>query len=294
MKELVVISGKGGTGKTSLVASFAVLAADKVVADCDVDAPDLPLVLEPNVHRRESFVSGREARIRQEECVGCGLCWSDCRFQAIVREPVGDDGFRFEVDPVGCEGCGVCARFCPVQAIAFEERLCGEWYASETRHGPLVHARLRAGAENSGKLVTVVRDAAREIAEERGLDLVLVDGSPGIGCPVIASVTGASLVLVVTEPTVSGAHDLERVLALTGHFAVPTAVCVNKFDVNPSMAAHIEEIAQANAVVSVGRIGYDPAFTEAQVNGKAVVECPHAAVARDVRAVWENLCQTMS
>jgi MinD superfamily P-loop ATPase len=288
VKELVVISGKGGTGKTSLAASFAVLARNAVVADCDVDASDLHLVLSPRVRARHEFRSGHEAIIRPSDCTGCGDCLEHCRFGAIVTDGSGPDGPAFAVDPVACEGCGVCVRFCPVQAIDFPERLCGEWMVSDTRCGPMVHARLGAAGENSGKLVSTVRREARRLAEEEHHPLVIVDGPPGIGCPVIASVTGADLVLAVTEPTVSGAHDLERVLGLARHFGIPTAVCVNKWDLNATTTERIERWAREAGARVTGRIRYDRAFTRAQIEVRAVVETD-APAAADVRQVWNDL-----
>lgn len=296
MKELVVISGKGGTGKTSLTASFAVLAERPVIADCDVDAADLHLVLKPVVKERHEFYSGHEAVIRQEDCSGCGLCHEYCRFGAVTRVPEEEKNSgepRFVIDPVSCEGCGVCARFCPTQAIAFPERLCGEWMLSETRCGPMVHAHLAAAAENSGKLVSTVREEARRIArarEENNKSLVIIDGPPGIGCPVIASVTGASLVLIVTEPTVSGEHDLERVLALAKHFRIPAAVCVNKWDLNPENTERIEEKARRSGAKIAGRISYNPVVTQAQMQEQAVVELENAgACTEEIRQLWEEL-----
>jgi len=290
MNELVVISGKGGTGKTSLVAALAVLADDTVLADCDVDAADLHLVMAPEVKRRETFVSGHEAVIRQADCTGCGTCLARCRFDAVLRTET-EDGPRFRIDPTACEGCGVCVRFCPEAAIDFPERECGEWFISESRHGPMVHARLAIGAENSGKLVTLVRQKAREVGEARGYDRVLVDGPPGIGCPVIAAITGASFVVVVTEPTRSGQHDFERVVGVARHFGVPTAVCVNKWDLNPELADAIEEQARLLGLDVLGRVRYDEAVTKAQVQGRAVVEVDHSPAADDIRTVWEQVCQ---
>ncbi|MDY0270021.1 ATP-binding protein [Trichloromonas sp.] len=287
MKELVVISGKGGTGKTSVTASFAVLAEKAVLADCDVDAADLHLVLKPEVRERHDFRSGHEAVIREVDCIGCGTCRDLCRFDA-VRMHETKDGMRCTIDPVACEGCGLCVRFCPQQAIDFPERLCGEWMVSDTRRGPMVHARLGVAAENSGKLVATVRQEARRVAEEQGLKLVIVDGPPGIGCPVIASLSGASQVLVVTEPTVSGEHDLERVLKLARHFEIPAAICVNKWDLNPEMAERIETLARAVGATVAGRIRYDRAVTQAQIRALAVVETD-APSAGDIREVWRTL-----
>jgi len=328
MKELVVISGKGGTGKTSLAASFAVLADRPVIADCDVDAADLHLVLSPRVKERHEFRSGHEAVIRQDDCTGCGACLAHCRFGAVLAPAVQDERrmegrtrmncsdcdycerscnlrthaiigemrqalgetqpAAYAIDPIACEGCGVCVRFCPERAIDFPERLSGEWMVSETRCGPMVHARLGVAAENSGKLVSLVRREARFIAESENHALIIVDGPPGIGCPVIASVTGATLVLAVTEPTLSGEHDLERVLSLTRHFDIPAAVCVNKWDLNVEMTGRIENKARKAGARIVGRIRYDPAVTQAQMRGRAVVETEAACVA-DIQHVWNEL-----
>jgi MinD superfamily P-loop ATPase len=288
MKELVIISGKGGTGKTSVTASFAVLADRPVIADCDVDAADLHLVLSPSVKERHEFRSGHEAVIRQADCIGCGACLAHCRFSAVRMNGEAVSQPTFSIDPVSCEGCGVCVRFCPVDAIDFPERLCGEWMVSETRCGPMVHARLGVAAENSGKLVSIVRREARRMAEEGNHPLVLVDGPPGIGCPVIASVTGASLVLVVTEPTVSGDHDLERVLALTRHFGIPAMVCVNKWDLNAEMTERIENKARQRGAQVVGRIRYDHGVTSAQMEQRAAVET-EASCAEDIEQIWDRL-----
>jgi MinD superfamily P-loop ATPase len=288
MKELVIISGKGGTGKTSLAASFAVLADRPVIADCDVDAADLHLVLSPRIVERHEFRSGREAVILQSDCIGCGVCGKWCRFDAVKMGKNDEGATVFTIDPVSCEGCGVCVRFCPVQVIDFPERICGEWMISESRCGTMVHARLGVAAENSGKLVSTVRNEARRIAGERGNELILVDGPPGIGCPVIASLSGASRVLVVTEPTVSGEHDLERVLSLARHFQIPASVCVNKWDLNPRMTERIEGGARRAGATIAGRIRYDRSVTVAQMEGKAVVELD-APCATDIRDVWNNL-----
>ncbi len=288
LQELVVVSGKGGTGKTSLTASFASLARGAVLADCDVDASDLHLVLGPRTRERHEFISGFEAVIRPGDCTGCGVCRELCRFDAIA--PVGGDPETpvYLVDPAACEGCGVCARFCPAHAIDLPERSCGHWMISDTRYGPMVHARLGVAAENSGKLVTLVRQEAQRLAREQGRKLIIVDGPPGIGCPVIASLSGASLALVVTEPTVSGEHDLDRVLALARYFAVPAAVCVNKWDLNPDMTGRIEDRAHASGARVAGRIRYDRQVTLAQVQECTVVDLDTEA-AGDVRNIWKNL-----
>jgi len=291
VKELAVISGKGGTGKTSMVAAFAALAQSIVLADCDVDAADLHIVLEPRVLRSEPFTGGKRARIRPDECAACGKCKENCRFEAVLLDGPGNDfvAKTYRVDPLACEGCGVCAFICPVKAIEFGPVVNGEWFISATRFGPMVHAKLGIAAENSGKLVSTVRSNAKQIAEERGMDLVLIDGSPGIGCPVIASVTGADLVLVVTEPTPSGLHDLERVAALTRHFRIPTLVCVNKWDLNPEVCQRIEASARQMGLGLAGKVRYDPGVTEAQIRRKTVIEYQRDGCATDIRAVWANI-----
>ncbi len=289
MKELVVISGKGGTGKTSVVASFAALAERPVLADCDVDAADLHLVLSPTVKHEEEFSGGKQARILPEKCTGCGTCLELCRFDAIRESPAGD----YQVDPVACEGCGVCAWFCPEKAIEFGSVVNGRWFVSDTRFGPMVHARLGVAEENSGKLVTLVRNQARKIAEEGDYPYLIGDGAPGIGCPVIASIAGADLVLIVTEPTVAGVHDLERVADLTKHFGIRTAVCVNKFDLNPEVTEEIMGRASSRGLEPAGRIRYDRAVTAAQVERKSVVEHTDGPVAGDIRDVWKNMARAL-
>ena len=295
MKEMVVLSGKGGTGKTSLVAAFAALADQKVLADCDVDAADLHLILTPRTLQVQEFQGRRRAHIVADRCAGCGACAEHCRFGAIAFDGPGNGAIAktYRVDPLACEGCGVCSHVCPTQAVEFSLGRDGEWYISETRHGPLVHARLDPGGENSGKLVTLVREGARAVAKERDLDLLLVDGSPGIGCPVIASVAGTDLVLGVAEPTLSGQHDLERLAALTAHFRIPMAVCINKADLNPDVASAIERWCQARGIRIVGRIPYDPVFTHAQGQRKSVVEIADGPAAKALRGVWQETRATL-
>ena len=290
MNELVVISGKGGTGKTSIVASFAVLAQDAVLADCDVDAADLHLVLEPTVLQREEFSGGCRARILPEQCTACGECQSLCRFDAIKQHGPGDDqaGKAFRIDPLSCEGCGVCAYFCPVNAIEFRPVVNGELFVSDTRCGPMIHAELGVAGENSGKLVSLVRTRAKQVALQQARGLVVVDGPPGIGCPVIASLTGASMVLVVTEPSLAGEHDLKRVLQLTQHFRIPAAVCVNKWDLNPSLAEQVEHEARARGAAVASRVRYDEQVTLAQTRARSVVECDGQA-AHDIAELWRDL-----
>jgi MinD superfamily P-loop ATPase len=295
MQELVVISGKGGTGKTSVIASFAALAERAVLADCDVDAADLHLLLAPEVRQREPFSGGKEARIDSDRCAACGQCAAVCSFDAITMDGPATDVLAktYRVDPLACEGCGVCVRVCPTQAIRFEDAENGVWFVSDTRHGPMVHARLNAGGENSGKLVTRLRKEARLIAERDGRSLILADGSPGIGCPVIASISGATQLLVVTEPTQSALHDLRRVSELARHFDVPAAVCVNKADINGEVAVEIEEFAAQTGLPLVGRVPYDPAVTAAQLASQSVVECGDGPAAAAIREVWTRTCRLL-
>jgi len=288
-KDLVVISGKGGTGKTSIVASFAALAENKVLADCDVDAADLHLVLSPTIIRREEFTGGKSAAVTSDKCIGCARCASVCRFDAISFDGPANDivGKTYRIDPIACEGCGVCAYVCPVGAVSLTPGINGEWFVSDTRHGLMVHARLGIAEENSGKLVTTIRKEAKRLAEENGLGLVLIDGSPGIGCPVIASITGASLVLIVTEPTLSGLHDLDRVADLTRHFGILTVVCVNKSDINSEMTAKIRDRCHQRNIKVLGEIRYDTAVTRAQIEGKSVIEYDNSIATRDIRSLWD-------
>jgi MinD superfamily P-loop ATPase len=284
MREIIVISGKGGTGKTSLTGAFAHLAANKVICDLDVDAPDLHLLLQPTEERLEEFYSGHEARIDVEKCDGCGLCASLCQYGATRK-----NGAGFEVDPLRCEGCKVCVAFCPTTAIGFPEKHCGQWYVSTTRFGPLVHAQLFPGAENSGRLVMVLKQQARELAKARGADLVLCDGAPGIGCPVISSLSGAHLAVAVTEPTPSGRHDLERVSELCQHFQTPLGVIINKHDLNPDETDGIEAFCLKENYPVIGRLPHDPLVTQAMVQGMVVTELPETAFSRELGQVWSRI-----
>lgn len=289
MKELVVISGKGGTGKTSVVASFATLARQAVVVDCDVDAPDLHLILNPRIVRREEFTGGSKAWIKRGRCIGCGKCAELCRFGAIRSDAPGNGKLpgAFRVDTLACEGCGVCFDHCVARAIEFEPAVCGQWFVSEARCGPLIRARLGVAAENSGKLVTQLRRAAHQVAAEQQRDLILCDGSPGIGCPVIASLTGATLALFVVEPTVSGQHDFLRVAQLAAQLGVPGMMAVNKADLNAEITDSLEKLARRLGVAVAGRVPYDTAVTRAQVARQTVVESSHGPAARAIRSLWD-------
>ena len=278
MKEVVILSGKGGTGKTSIVGSFAAIAENKLLADCDVDAADLHLLLTPSVKEENEFRGGRTAVIDEEKCTQCGLCQEMCRFEAIED---------FRVDPISCEGCGLCYHVCPVDAITMREGLTGRWFISDTKYGPLVHARLGIAQENSGKLVALVRQQAKQIAERDGLDYIIADGPPGIGCPVISSLSGVDLALLVTEPTLSGMHDFERVLGVCHHFGIPALVCINKYDINEDNTRQIEKYCLGQGVEMAAKIPFDNAVTEAIVRGLPVVEYSQGRVSHEIDRLWQ-------
>jgi len=285
MKEVVVLSGKGGTGKTSIAGCFASLARHKVLADCDVDAADLHLLLQPHTRRREEFWSGQSAQIDKSTCTGCGLCEELCRFKAI-RD--------LKVDPTSCEGCGFCARICPDEAIAMYDNMAGHWFISDTMYGPLVHARLGIAQENSGKLVALVRQEAKKLAEDEDCQLIITDGPPGIGCPVISSLSGADLALLVTEPTLSGIHDLERVIGVCHHFNVQSMVCINKYDINKEKTAQIKEFCAANGIGVGGEIPFDAGVSEAITRGIPLVEHDNGPASHAIRRLWHNIKSRLS
>lgn len=296
MTELVVISGKGGTGKTSLVGSLAALSQNKVMVDCDVDAADLHLILRNDIQKSFEFVGGKQASIIRDRCTDCGMCQEYCRFDAIKYDVSAGDatGGQYRIDPHACDGCGVCVRHCPESAIDFREVVNGEWFISDTPYGPLLHARLGLAQANSGKLVSVLRQQARLLAEKNGLDLILVDGPPGIGCPVIASITGTGYVLIVTEPSMSAMHDMKRLLQLTKHFRIPTGICVNKSDINPDMTSQIEEFAEEQDIRVLGLIPFDPAVTEAQLARTTVVERHANGATGSIKHLWSNLSDALN
>jgi len=280
LKEILVLSGKGGTGKTTVLASFAALPENAVLCDCDVDAPNLHLLLEPVIRETHEFYGLQVAHIDSEECNECGLCVDACRFEAIRG---------FQIDPLACEGCGLCARVCPLEDISMRDTLVGHWYVSNTKYGPLVHARLRAAQENSGKLVMAVRKRARELAQETGAAFILSDGPPGIGCPAISSLSGASEALIVSEPSLSGIHDLERVLGLCRNFSVRPLVCINKYDLSDENSRRIEDHCGDVGVEVVGRIPFDPDVNSAIVLGRPIVETSNGAASREIEALWETI-----
>ena len=287
IREIVIVSGKGGTGKTSLTAAFAALAKNSILCDADVDAADLHLLMQPEVKEQTDFMGGSKAVIDPDLCTGCGTCRTLCRFDAISD--------RYEVDPIRCEGCGVCVDFCPEQAIGFPVQRCGEWFVSDTRFGPMVHARLGIAEENSGRLVSLIRTETKKRAEERGLELILTDGPPGIGCPVIAAIGGATALVIVVEPTVSGIHDMERVVDLAAHFRVPGMVIVNKYDLNVEMTETIEQLAVKRNLVVLGRVPFDPVFTRSMVQGQTLFEYGEETPTRQVvRDIWAKIISSPS
>jgi MinD superfamily P-loop ATPase len=281
MKQIAVISGKGGTGKTVVAGAFAVLAEDKVMIDCDVDAADLHLLLHPVVKERHEFKSGQTAVIDKELCKGCGKCVKVCRFEAVRAD--------FSVEEFSCEGCALCSRVCPRGAIRMEESAAGEWFISETAYGFFVHAKLKAAQENSGKLVAKIRQIAKELAQTQGSEYVIIDGPPGIGCPVIASLSGVDTALIVTEPTLSGLHDAQRVLGVARHFHVSAKLVINKYDLNSAMADEIEGAFFKQGVPVIGRIPFDEMVVKALVEGKTIMEYAPCAAGVEIRKIWENL-----
>jgi MinD superfamily P-loop ATPase len=285
MKQLVVISGKGGTGKTIISACFAALAQKKVMADCDVDAANLYLLLRPEIQERHQFTGGMKARIEQEDCTRCLQCINTCRFQAISERDEGE----VLIDPISCEACGVCSYICPEEAIKMEKSISGEWFVSQTKYGPFVHARLGIAEENSGKLVTEVRKKAKEIAEKDNLDLAIIDGPPGIGCPVIASLSGTDLALVVTEPSLSGIHDMERVIQMASHFKTQTACCINKYDLNLKNSQRIEGWCEKNSIPLVGKIPFAEEVTKSMVQGIPLIEYTSNSVSNEIKKMWQRV-----
>lgn len=284
MHEILVISGKGGTGKTSLTAAFAHLSANAIICDLDVDAPDLHLLLNPERQLTHEFHAGHEAVIRPDKCEDCGTCIQMCAFDAVQpgeSHPV--------INPLKCEGCKVCVEFCPAGAVAFEPKHCGTWYVSDTRMGPMVHAQLLPAEENSGRLVALLRQEAREMARKQGRPIILADGPPGIGCPVISALSGVTLAVVVTEPTPSGLHDMARITDLCDHFQIPAAVIVNKYDLNPVIADRIGESCRQKGYALVARLDHDLDFIHAMVEGRTITEFSTGATVRKIKEAWEKI-----
>jgi MinD superfamily P-loop ATPase len=296
MKQIVILSGKGGAGKTVVTAALAPLAAgefDIVLADADVDASNLELLLAPTVREEHRFMSGQVARIDDALCEGCGTCREVCRFDAILYPMPDDLEQSFQVDSSACEGCNACMYACPLGSIEMEPVQAGKWFRSDTRFGPLLHAHLFAGRENSGKLVMTVRKNATRLAEQRGAELILIDGPPGIGCPVVSAVTGADLALLVAEPTVAGEHDLGRILEATAHFGLPAAVVINKADLNPGRARAIESFCHERGAALLGRIPYDRAVEDSIVQGIPLTEFGEPALSQPIERLWRRLRDSM-
>jgi len=299
VKQLVILSGKGGTGKTSVAAAFAHLAAQgespvtAVLADADVDAANLELVLAPKPLERHEFTGGSIAVIDDARCEGCGTCYDVCRFDAVLPPAAGRE--IYAVDPIACEGCAACVYQCPEEAIKMVPQLAGHWFRSASRYGRLFHASLRPAQENSGKLVTLVKQQARLLALDDGYDAVLVDGPPGIGCPVISAASGADLALIVAEPTAAGIHDMARVLQTTAHFRVAALVCINKADIYPEGTAQIEAYCRDEGIEVVGRIPFDTAVTDAMVRGEPVTAFrPESPAAVALTAVWQRVAERLN
>lgn len=281
IKQLTIISGKGGTGKTTITAAFASLAKNTVFADCDVDAADLHLILNPKINETFEFSGLKIAEKDNEKCTECGECFEHCRFNAIDKD--------YNIINQRCEGCGVCEFVCPTDAIKLVDRKSGLAYKSMTRFGPMAHAVLNTAEEASGKLVNLVRNHARLLAHENNKDLIIIDGPPGIGCPVISAITGVNMVLIVTEPTLSGIHDMERIMNVSRHFNIPALVCVNKIDINPEITKKIEDYCKKNAIPMVGKLPYDNVATTAMINGKTIVEYSNGSLSNKVKEMWKNI-----
>ncbi|TGC10926.1 ATP-binding protein [Methanolobus halotolerans] len=281
VKQVTIISGKGGTGKTTISSAFASLAENAVIADCDVDAADMHLIMGPNILETNDFYGLKVADINPDICTYCGICRESCSFGAIGRD--------IRVDVFGCEGCAVCEYVCPSGAIRMVDRKAGEVFSSVTRFGPMAHAKLGIGEEASGKLVSAVRTTASELAMKYGKDLIIIDGPPGTGCSVIAAITGVDLVLIVTEPTVSGMHDLERVLEVVNHFRIPALVCVNKYNINECNTQMIRDYCRDRKVGIIGVLPYDRTPTDAMLEGKTVIEYACGGFSSNVHDMWENI-----
>ncbi|HPE99859.1 MAG: 4Fe-4S binding protein [Bacteroidales bacterium] len=283
--EVAVISGKGGTGKSSVVASLASISKNILLADCDVDAANQYLLFQPNHSEEEVFVSGQKAEINYDVCTQCGKCIDYCEFGAISEV-----NGRVEISEISCDGCRLCERICPVNAISMLDNDKSRLYSGTFRYGHMVYGRLAPGEENSGRLVSLVREKAKEIAKENNYEVILYDGPPGIGCPVISTITGIDKVIIVTEPTLSGKHDLERALETVFHFRIYAMVVINKYDLNAEMTEEIKQYCATMNVPVVALLPYEPVVTEAMVNGKSYVEyAPESIVSKNTLNIWKNI-----
>lgn len=289
MKEILIVSGKGGTGKTSIVASFAQLSKNTIFCDCDVDASNLHLLLNPTVEKTTQFYAGWQVGIDLEKCTKCGKCYSLCRFKAISFK----NNFPELISGL-CEGCGVCADYCPENAIKLKPRHCGLWHKSTTNYGALFHAELFPGEENSGRLIAELRKATKEEAKQQNSDYILLDGPPGIGCPVISSMSGVDLVVIVTEPTLSGMHDCQRVAQLAKQFGIPVQLIINKWDLNPKISNDISQFCEDNKIKELGRITYDSIFPQALRAGKTVLNYENSMPANEIKNIWTKILETFT
>ncbi len=303
-KQIVIISGKGGTGKTVITAAFAALAENKVMVDCDVDAADLHLLLHPEIKEKFEFKGMPKAVINQDRCTGCGECEKVCRYDAIknidARYKIQDAGYKnsklnsyLYVEPISCEGCRVCMYTCPTEAISMEDNIAGEWYISETKYGPMVHAKLGIAEENSGKLVARIRQEARTIAEKENRDHIIIDGPPGIGCPVIASISGVDLALIITEPTLTGIHDMERIMVVANHFSIPVKVVINKHNINLKNTNTIEKFCKKNKIPILGRLPFSNKVVESIINGIPIVEFCNDQITSDIINLWNRVIESL-
>lgn len=283
--EIAVISGKGGTGKSSISAAFATLSEKVVLADCDVDAANLYILFNPTHTEEQVFVSGQKAVIDKDKCTNCGECIDYCRFDAITEI----DG-EVEISEISCDGCQLCSRICPSSAITMVNEDKSRMYAGDFRNGKMVYGRLSPGEENSGRLVNIVRDKAKEIAKENVLETIILDGPPGIGCPVISTITGVDYVVIVTEPTLSGLHDLKRTLEVTSHFKTKTSVIINRFDLNIEMAQQIEDFCTKNKIKTIAKIPFNSQVVEAMIHCQSIVEyAPKSEVSTLIRNAYNAI-----
>ncbi len=281
MKQILVISGKGGTGKTIVTGALAALAQNKIMVDCDVDAANLHLILRPEVEEKHIFKGGEVALIDKSRCSECGQCIEVCRFDAISKDYI--------VDPIACEGCAFCGFACPIGAIEMKEKVSGEWYISKTKYGPFVHAKLGIAEDNSGRLVALIKQKAKEIAEQQKREWMIIDGAPGIGCPVIASLSGVDCALVVTEPTLSGLHDAQRVIEVARQFRADVKLVINKYDLNKDMTAEIEKYCKDNNIHLIGKIIFDKTVVRAVVEGKTIMDYPDGEARNEAEKIWNIL-----
>jgi len=289
-KQIAVISGKGGTGKTTLAGSLSVLFSNHVIADCDVDSSNMHLILKPNIKETSEYKAGHKAEIVESQCIGCGKCQSVCRYDAIHIK----DNEKYSVDPFACEGCKACVLVCPTKAIDFVLNHPGDYFISDTKYGPFVHAELKPGEEMSGGLVAQVRKQALKMAVDDRKAVVVIDGAPGIGCPATSSLTGTDYAILVTEPTVSGIHDMKRMMEVIEHFKISYSVVINRYDMNMEKSKEIEEFCNQKNISVLGKIAFDKAVNRANSNEMPVVECEDSKAAEAIRGIFQELTREMA